>query len=115
MWEFLQNYGIWIVFGVLFLLMMRMHRGGMHGNGMGGGCGMGMSHDHNQHNDPSHSQRVVPSDDRNRDPLSEIPSYSEDVNTQEKTSVREISTEEGEIPVRHYPVGHPTGDYRQYR
>ena len=32
--KFLQTYGIWIVFGGLFLLMMRVH-------GAGGGCGMG--------------------------------------------------------------------------
>lgn len=32
--QFLQNYGIWIVAGVFFLLMMRMHAGGA-------GCGMG--------------------------------------------------------------------------
>jgi hypothetical protein len=38
MWHFLQTYGLWIVFGIFFLLMMRMHfggMGGMHGNGMG--------------------------------------------------------------------------------
>ena len=38
MWEFLQAYGLWIVFGLFFLLMMRMCGGG------GGGCGMGHSH-----------------------------------------------------------------------
>ena len=32
--EFFEAYGGWIVIGVLFLLMMRMHGGGM-------GCGMG--------------------------------------------------------------------------
>ncbi len=37
MWEFLQSYGIWILFGVLFLFMMRAHGHGGHG----GGCGMG--------------------------------------------------------------------------
>ena len=37
MWEFLQAYGTWIVFGLIFLLMMRMCGGG------GGGCGMGHS------------------------------------------------------------------------
>jgi hypothetical protein len=42
MWQFLQTYGIWIFFGILFILMMRMH-----GHG---GCSMGMSHDqHNEH------------------------------------------------------------------
>lgn len=34
MLEFLSTYGIWIVFAVIFLLMMRMH-----GSGMGGCCG----------------------------------------------------------------------------
>lgn len=58
MWEFLQTYGIWILFIVLFVLMMRMHGGGMHGGGMGGGCGMGMGHD--QHDQQSNRQRVVP-------------------------------------------------------
>ncbi len=38
--EFLQTYGYWIIFGLLFLLMMRIH--GSYG---GMGCGMG-SHDH---------------------------------------------------------------------
>ena len=33
MWEFLQAYGIWIVLGLFFVLMMR-----------GGGCGMGHQH-----------------------------------------------------------------------
>lgn len=32
--QFLQNYGIWIVAGLFFLLMLRMHAGGA-------GCGMG--------------------------------------------------------------------------
>lgn len=38
--QFLQSYGIWIVAGVFFLLMMRMHAGGA-------GCGMGHG-DHQQ-------------------------------------------------------------------
>ena len=39
MLEFLQTYGVWILLGLFFILMMRSHgsRGGM-------GCGMG-SHD----------------------------------------------------------------------
>ena len=38
--EFLQTYGVWLLLGALFILMMRSHgsRGGM-------GCGMG-SHNH---------------------------------------------------------------------
>ena len=43
MWEFLQAYGVWIVFGLFFLFMLRMHGGG--------GCGMG--HDqHSGHQEP---------------------------------------------------------------
>ncbi len=42
MFEFVQAYGSWIVLGLLFLVMMRMH--GSHG---GMGCGMG-SHDHSR-------------------------------------------------------------------
>ncbi len=34
MTEFLQSYGIWIIFGLLFLFMLR-------GRGHGMGCGMG--------------------------------------------------------------------------
>ena len=40
MWEFLQAYGSWIIGGLLLLLMLRMHGGGM-------GCGGGQS-DHAQ-------------------------------------------------------------------
>jgi hypothetical protein len=39
MLEFVQAYGNWIVLGLLFLLMMRLH--GSHG---GMGCGMGSHH-----------------------------------------------------------------------
>lgn len=63
MWEFLQNYGIWILFGILFLLMMRMHGRGMHGGG--GGCGMGMGYD--EYDESSDRQRVVPLDDQYSD------------------------------------------------
>ena len=37
MWAFLQTYGIWILFGLYFLWMLRMHASGR-------GCGMGHSH-----------------------------------------------------------------------
>lgn len=43
MFEFVQTYGSWIVLGLLFLVMMRMH--GSHGGA--GGCGMGC-HDHSR-------------------------------------------------------------------
>ncbi len=39
--EFLQNYGIWIVLGLLFLFMLRGHAHG------GGGC-CGGDHQHHQ-------------------------------------------------------------------
>lgn len=58
MWQFLQTYGIWILFIVFFILMMRMHGGGMHG--MGGGCGMG---GHNHQDETDERQRVVPTHD----------------------------------------------------
>ncbi|MBI4504151.1 MAG: hypothetical protein HY691_01330 [Chloroflexi bacterium] len=38
--QFLQSYGVWIIAGVFFLLMLRMHAGGA-------GCGMGHG-DHQQ-------------------------------------------------------------------
>ena len=96
MWDFLQIYGIWIVFGVLFILMMRMHSGGMHGNGMGSGCGMGMGH--GQSDEPSNAPRAVPLDDT-------------DVETRNETFVRDVPTEEKEIPSSQYPdpVGHLIG------
>lgn len=37
MLEFFQAYGSWILFGLFFLIMVRMH-------GSGGGCGMGRQH-----------------------------------------------------------------------
>ncbi|MDE3076864.1 MAG: hypothetical protein KGJ86_15720 [Chloroflexota bacterium] len=47
MLEFLQAYWVWIVFGLFFLWMMRMHGGG-------GGCGMG--HEHPQRRDQDQGQ-----------------------------------------------------------
>ncbi len=46
MWEFLQAYGTWILFGVFFVFMLRMHTSG--------GCGMA----HEQHSDPSTTKRA---------------------------------------------------------
>jgi len=40
--EFLQAYGFWIIIGLFFLAMMRMHGGGQ----SSGGCGMGGDHQH---------------------------------------------------------------------
>ena len=71
MWQFLQTYGIWILIGVFFVLMMRMHGGGMHGHDMGGGCGMGMDHD--EHDQRSHGQRVVPFVDEHTDAQRVVP------------------------------------------
>lgn len=77
MWEFLQTYGIWILFIVFFVLMMRMHGGGMHGHGMGGGCGMGMDYDehdqHDQYGQHAHRQRVVPLRDEYTDAQRVVP------------------------------------------
>lgn len=42
--EFLQSYGIWIIFGLLFLFMLR-------GRGHEMGCGMG-GHQHNPEQNP---------------------------------------------------------------
>ena len=44
MLEFLQTYGTWIVFGIFFVLMLRMHGGG--------GCGMG----HQDHTDGTNAR-----------------------------------------------------------
>lgn len=52
--EFLQVYGSWILTGLLFLVMMRMH--GSHG---GMGCGMGGGHQHQ----PDQDQEENRSDD----------------------------------------------------
>lgn len=75
MWQLLQTYGSWILFGIVFLLMMRMHSGGMHGHG--GGHGMGMGHQQDEEssapyrNDSAYDQqaeiqRVVPLEDGQR-------------------------------------------------
>lgn len=52
MWEFLQEYGYWIVLAGFFLLMLRMHGSG--------GCGMG----HGSH--AGHGDRREPTDARRR-------------------------------------------------
>ena len=36
MWEFIQAYGYWIVFGLFLVFMLRMHAGGGCGAGHGG-------------------------------------------------------------------------------
>ena len=125
MWEFLQTYGIWILFGIMFLLMMRMHSGGMRGGGMhsggmhgGGGCGMGDE----QHNEPSDRQRVVPLRDENTDTQRIVPlddqysdaqrralvagEYSDD---QRRTLVREIPAEGDSATTGRYPTKRHSG------
>jgi hypothetical protein len=48
---FLQTYGFWIFFIILFVLMMRMH----------GGCGMGgMEHDHQDQSAHQHQRSAEP-------------------------------------------------------
>lgn len=42
MWAFLQTYGIWILVGLYFLWMLRMHASGR-------GCGMGHSQQDQSH------------------------------------------------------------------
>lgn len=51
MGEFLQAYGFWIVFGLFFVFMLRMHAGG--------GCGAG----HGSHQQPSDARREPTVDD----------------------------------------------------
>jgi hypothetical protein len=117
MWEFLQTYSIWILFGLLFLLMMRRHGGGMHG--MGGGCGMGMGHD--QYNEPSDRQRAVPLDEY-ADTQRAVPldaeysdaqrraliagEYSDD---QRRTLVREIPAKEDNTATERYSTKRHSG------
>lgn len=67
---FLQTYGFWIILGVLFLLMMRMHSG----HGMGGCCGMG-GMEHDQQGGRHHHTDGEPKSD---DQAGVIP-YSEDM------------------------------------
>lgn len=55
-WEFFQDYGSWMVFGVLLVFMLRMHAVG--------GCGMG----HGQHGE--HSSAKPRPTDANADPRS---------------------------------------------
>lgn len=88
MWQFLQTYGIWILFGIFFILMMRMHGGGMHGHGMGGGCGMGMNHDGHEHDEHRRSQ-AVPLDDRDSSYQRVVPLKDEPVQSDEWAASQE--------------------------
>lgn len=100
MWQFLQTYGIWIVFGIFFLLMMRMHGGGM------GGCGMGMGHDRSD--ESSNTQRAVPLRNGTSESQRVVPLDTADGNTQNETFVSDVPAEKEEIPSHQYPVGHHT-------
>jgi hypothetical protein len=91
MWQFLQTYGIWILFGILIVLMMRMHGRGMHGGGM---------HGHDQRDEPSNTQRVVPLRDSNTDTQRAMPLEGE--NTRRGTLVRDVSAEEGNTDAERY-------------
>jgi hypothetical protein len=115
MWEFLQTYGIWILFGILFLLMMRMHSGGAHG--MRGGCGMG----HDQYDEPSDSKRAVPLDEYT-DTQRAVPLDAEYPDAQHRalipgaypdaerrTLVREIPAEEENATRGRYPTKRHSG------
>ncbi len=50
--QFLQAYGTWILLGLFFVVMLRMHAGG-------GGCGMG----HGESADPAQTPRQPPIDE----------------------------------------------------
>ena len=52
MWEVVQANGTWIVLGIAFLLMMRMHGGGM-------GCGAGHG-GHNETREPAPPAGTAP-------------------------------------------------------
>jgi hypothetical protein len=86
MWQFLQTYGIWILFIVFFVLMMRMHGGGHSGHGMGGGCGM--KHDEQEHDEHRKSQ-AVPLDDGDTSYQRGVPLKDEPVRTDEWTASQE--------------------------
>jgi hypothetical protein len=79
MWQFLQTYGIWILFGIVFIFMIRMHLGGMGGmHGGRGGMDMNRSDEPSRDNAPD-TQRAIPLD-----------------NNQHGTVVRDI-TPEGKV------------------
>ena len=63
MWQFLQTYGLWIVFAIFFVFMIRMHLGGgmrgMHGGG--GGMNMDRTQEPSYDNSPD-TQRAIPLD-----------------------------------------------------
>jgi hypothetical protein len=94
---FLQTYGFWIVFIVLFILMMRMHGG----HGMGGGCGMGgMEHDHQDQPTHYHQSSAEP---KSGDEQPRVIPYAENEYTnrysyhqQDQPRVREFPTENPE-------------------
>ncbi len=62
MWQFLHTYGIWILFAIALVFMLRMHSGGIGGMHGGHGGGNGMRIDHSSE-EASDTQRVVPLDE----------------------------------------------------
>jgi hypothetical protein len=83
MWQFLQTYGIWLLFGLFFLLMLRMHGGGMHGHRGGHGMGTGYTQDEGS----SNMQRAVPSYHQHEAPQRVVPLD----NAERDTVVRDIT------------------------
>ena len=119
MWEFLQTYGLWIVFGIISILMMRMHSGGMHG--MGSSCGMGMNHDQEQHDGlsrtPTQSQQAMQFEDAETYTRQAIPLYGEDGESLEKLDDAVESTQssdEDSTPQSQYPLEHRLRSYHQF-
>ncbi len=99
MWQFLQTYGIWILFIIFLVLMMRMH-------GMVGGCGMGMDHDREDehsnrqgtvplHDEHSDAERVIPLDEEYSDAQRRALVRGEYTEYQQGTPVRDIPPDEG--------------------
>ena len=94
MWAFLQTYGIWLLFGVLILLMMRMHSGGR-------------DMDHVQYEEYADRQRVEPMRVSNTDTKRAVP--LEGKNTQHGTLVRDVSAEEGNVDEGRYQTSRRRG------
>lgn len=102
MWQFLQTYGIWIVLGVVFILMMRMCGGGMHGSR--GGCGMDMGQSHDQNEEQAKAPRVVPFPPEERDDQRVLPPEAAYTDAERKALVRgEYAEPQRETLVRDVP------------
>jgi len=84
MWQFLQTYGIWILLGVFFLLMMRMYGSGIHGMGTR----------HYQHAEPVDSQRAESRYDGSANAQRAVPFHMGNADAQSDTFVRDIAPED---------------------